>query len=207
MIPMPHGERFNTCTHLGGLVFALVAATLLVGQAAASNDGWRLASFSVFAATMVLLYAASTFFHGTEGLRKAAWARADHCAIYLLIAGTCTPLALVALRGMWGWAWFATIWAGALYGIGRELLWGRGRPPAVALYVGMGWVGMAAAIPIAQRLPADGLVWLLAGAACYTGGVLFYAKDGRWPHAHGIWHLFVLAGTASHCLALRTLLD
>jgi len=206
MISMPHGERFNTCTHLAGLLFALVAAAVLVAEAAASADLRRVASFGVFAAAMVLLYAASTLFHGTQGQAKAVWARADHCAIYLMIAGTCTPLALVALRGLWGWVLFGLIWAAALYGIGRELVWGRGRPPAVALYVGMGWVGMAAAIPIAQRFPADGLAWLMAGALCYTGGVVFYAKDGRWPHAHGIWHLFVLAGTASHCVALRALL-
>ena len=207
MTSMPKGERFNTCTHFGGLLFALVAAVVLVDEAAASANAGRLASFSVFAATMVLLYAASTLFHGSQGSRKAAWARADHCAIYLMIAGTCTPLALVALQGAWGWAFFGTIWASALYGIGRELIWARDRPPAVGLYVGMGWVGMAAAIPVAQRIPEAGSAWLLAGALCYTGGVLFYAKDGRWPHAHGIWHLFVLAGTASHCIALRTLLD
>ncbi|WP_219220118.1 PAQR family membrane homeostasis protein TrhA [Variovorax boronicumulans] len=203
---MHEGERLNTCTHALGLLLALGAAVVLVGEAAASDDAWRVASFSVFAAAMVALYTASTLFHGTRGRAKAAWARADHCAIYLMIAGTYTPLALVALRGVWGWGLFAAVWAAALYGVARELLPPRERPPAVALYVLMGWVGLAAVLPIVERFPAAGLPWLLAGALLYTGGVLFYARDGRWRHAHGVWHLFVLGGSASHCIALRSLL-
>lgn len=203
---MHEGERLNTFTHGVGLLLALAAAVVLVGEAAASDDAWRVASFSVFAAAMVALYAASTLFHGTRGRAKAAWARADHCAIYLMIAGTYTPLALVALRGVWGWSLFAAVWAAALYGVARELLPTRERPPAVALYVLMGWVGIAAVLPIVERFPAAGLPWLLAGALLYTGGVVFYARDGRWRHAHGVWHLFVLGGSASHCIALRSLL-
>lgn len=203
---MHEGERLNTLTHGVGLLLALAAAVVLVDEAAASDDAWRVASFSVFAAAMVALYAASTLFHGTRGRAKAAWARADHCAIYLMIAGTYTPLALVALRGVWGWGLFAVVWAAALYGVARELLPARERPPAVALYVLMGWAGIAAVLPIVERFPAAGLPWLLAGALLYTSGVLFYARDGRWRHAHGVWHLFVLGGSASHCIALRSLL-
>jgi hemolysin III len=204
MIPMQTDERLNTITHLIGLLLAVAGSIVLLNKAAASDDAWKIVSFSVFAAAMVLLYAASTLFHSASGPMKAVWARLDHCAIYLLIAGTYTPLTLITLRGPIGWGLAAAIWTMALFGISRELWFRRQGPPSVVLYVVMGWIGLAAAIPIAQRLPVDGIFWLLLGAGLYTLGIVFYAKDARWRHAHGVWHLFVLGGTVSHYIVFLT---
>lgn len=201
-MPMYKGERFNSATHLAGLMLAMAGSVMLVAQASAAGDVWKTASFSVFGATMVLLYATSTLYHSTRGLLKEICAKADHCAIYLLIAGTYTPFALVTLRETDGWYLFGAIWALALVGIAKELWLGRATAPSVPLYVLMGWVGLAAAGPLVTKLSADGLFWLVAGALLYTAGVFFYLKTGRWRHAHGVWHLFVLAGTMSHFYAV-----
>jgi hemolysin III len=201
---MQTDERLNTVTHLIGLLLAVAGSIVLLNKAAASDDAWKIVSFSIFAAAMVLLYAASTLFHSARGPMKAIWARLDHCAIYLLIAGTYTPLALITLRGPIGWSLAAAIWTMTLFGIGRELWFRRHGPPSVALYVVMGWLGLATAIPIAKRLPVDGIFWLLLGTGLYTLGIAFYAKDARWRHAHGVWHLFVLGGTVSHYIVFLT---
>ena len=150
---------------------------------------------------MVLLYLASTVYHSTRGALKAAWAKADHCAIYLLIAGTYTPFTLVSLRGALGWWMFGAVWTLAALGIAKELIWGR-RWPSVPIYLLMGWLGVVALVPLVRQLHLDGALWLLAGGVLYTVGVIFYAKDDEWPHAHGIWHLFVLGGTASHVVTV-----
>ena len=199
---MHTGERFNTLSHLIGLLLAVAGSVVLVIKAADTDDATKVVSFSIFAVAMVTLYAASTLYHGARGKSKGAWACLDHCAIYLLIAGTYTPLSLVTLGGIKGWCLAGTVWALALLGIGRELWWGRHGRPLVALYVGMGWLGLVAASSIVRELPTGGLVWLLLGAAFYSFGVVFYAKDGRWRHAHGVWHLFVLGGTISHYITL-----
>ncbi|AKJ29621.1 PAQR family membrane homeostasis protein TrhA [Caldimonas brevitalea] len=192
------GERFNSWTHLAGLALAMGGSVVLVQTALHQGDVWKLASFSVFAASMVLLYAASTLYHSVRGDKKAWLAKADHCAIYLLIAGTYTPFALVTLRGPWGWTLFAAMWLTAVGGIANELRKGPHTLPSVPLYMLMGWAGAVAAIPLLERLPALGLSWLVGGGLLYTAGVLFYAKSDAWRHAHGIWHLFVLAGTGCH---------
>jgi hemolysin III len=152
----------------------------------------------------VALYAASTLFHSTRGPRKRLWEKADHCAIFLLIGGTYTPYALVTLNGLWGWLLLAAVWSAALFGIGRELLQAKGAAvkPALALYIGMGWLGVLAAVPLAARLESGGLAWLLAGSVLYTAGTVFYRNRRGFRHAHGTWHLFVLAGTASHFISV-----
>lgn len=195
---MHHGERFNSLTHLLGLALAIAGSVVLIGQAMRTGEALRIASHSVFALTMVVLYAASTLYHSTRGPHKARWAKVDHCAIYLLIAGTYTPFALITLQGPLGWGLFAFEWALALVGIGKELWWGRDTVPSVPLYVLMGWAGIAAWAPLAQGLQDPGWRWLLTGGLLYTLGIAFYALDTRLRHAHGIWHLFVLGGTASH---------
>lgn len=195
---MYHGERFNSITHLAGLGLAVAGAAVLITQAASQGSAWRIVSFSVFAATMVALYLASTLYHSLRGRAKEIWAKVDHCAIYLLIAGTYTPFTLVTLHGALGWWLFGLVWALAGVGILKELVWGRDTVPSVPLYVLMGWLGMAAAVPLVRQLHGAGLFWLVLGGVLYTVGILFYAKDEKWRHAHGIWHLFVLGGTASH---------
>jgi len=148
---------------------------------------------------MVALYAASTLYHSVrEGSAKERWAKADHCAIYLLIAGTYTPFTLLTVQGSLGWGLFAFEWALALVGIGKELWWGRETVPSVPLYVLMGWAGIAVGSRLMDGLQGQGWMWLLAGGLLYTVGIIFYAIDTRMRHAHGIWHLFVLGGTASH---------
>lgn len=195
---MYHGERLNAATHLLGLVLALVGAPALIAQAIAGSDVRKIVGVSIFGITMVALYAASSLYHSVRGASKATWAKADHCAIYLLIAGTYTPFTLVTLEGPLGWGLLAFEWALAFIGIGKELLWGRDTVPSVPLYVLMGWAGVAAASSLMARLPEPGWMWLLAGGLLYTVGILFYALDHRLKHSHGIWHLFVLGGSASH---------
>lgn len=195
---MYHGERFNSFTHLAGLVLAAAGAAVLITRAALTGDAWQVVSVSVFAATMILLYGASTAYHSVRGAAKRVLVKCDHCAIYLLIAGTYTPFTLVTLRGPWGWALFGTVWGLAIIGIVKELAVGRDRVPSVPLYVAMGWLAVIAAVPLVEQLPAEGLFWLVAGGLLYTAGIIFYANDERWRHAHGVWHLFVLGGTACH---------
>ena len=199
---MYHGERFNGYTHLLGLLLALLGAGLLLGRTLPHGDAARIAAALVFALSMVVLYAASTLFHSTRGAARLFWQRADHCAIYLLIAGTYTPFGLVTLQGPWGWALLAAIWSVAVFGIYRELRPGVGAAPSLPLYLGLGGLGVAAAAPLAARLDGGGLGWLLTGAVLYTAGTVFYRNRRGWVHAHGLWHLFVLGGTASHFVAI-----
>lgn len=199
---MYHGERFNSATHLLGLAMAMAGALVLMSQAMQSGDVRKIVGMAVFGVTMVLLYAASTFYHSIRGASKAFWAKADHCAIYLLIAGTYTPFTLVTLKGPMGSSILALEWLLAVIGIAKELWWGRNTVPSVPLYVLMGWMGMAAASSLMKGLPDAGWLWLLSGGLLYTIGVVFYALDTRLKHAHGIWHLFVLGGTACHVFTL-----
>ncbi len=195
---MNPGERLNTLTHLLGLALAVVGSAVLITHAARGGDPRQIISFSIFGLSMVLLYGASTLYHSSQGSPRERWAKADHCAIYLLIAGTYTPFALVTLRGPRGWGLLAFVWSLAATGISKELWWSRASVPSVPLYVLMGWSGLATGVPLVQGLHGQGWVWLLGGCLFYTIGVGFYALDRRLPHAHGIWHLFVLGGTASH---------
>lgn len=199
------GERLNGYSHLFGLLLALPAAALLLAKTVPTGDPARIAGALVFSLSAVALYAASTLFHSTRGRLKRMWERADHCAIYLLIAGTYTPFALVTLQGVWGGLLLAIIWSAALFGIWRELRPAKGNAPQAPplwLYIGMGWVGVLAAVPLAARLDTAGLMWLLIGGVLYTAGTVFYRNRQGFRHAHGAWHLFVLAGTASHYVAV-----
>lgn len=199
---MYHGERFNSFTHLTGLVLAVAGAALLITKSSLHGDAWKIVGSSIFSASMVLLYGASSLYHSVRGKAKKVLVKLDHCAIYLLIAGTYTPFALVTLRGPWGWSLFGVVWGLAVLGIIKELCFGRDRFPSVPLYLAMGWLAVVAAVPLVRELPGAGLVWLIAGGVLYTAGILFYANDERWRHAHGIWHLFVLGGTACHYMAV-----
>ncbi len=195
------GERFNACTHLFGLVLAIVGVPLMLAKTLPGGDVRKIVGALVFALSCVAMYAASTLFHATRGQAKRRWQRVDHCAIYLLIAGSYTPFALVTLQGSWGWMLLAAVWSAAAFGIWRELRL-TAASPSLALYIGMGWVGVAAAAPLVARIEAGGLIWLVVGAILYTAGTVFYVNRAGYRHAHGVWHLFVLGGTASHYAAI-----
>jgi len=200
---MYQGERFNGFSHLVGAALALAGAVVLVVIAARAADPWRIVSFSVFGATLLSLYTVSTLYHSTRGRAKTFFRRLDHCAIYLLIAGTYTPFALVTLRGTLGWTLFGLAWGLAALGIAQEFWLGKGaRLVSLLIYLVMGWMGAVALSPLAASLGPVGVAWLLAGGLLYTGGIVFYAFDERIRHFHGIWHLFVLGGSASHWLAV-----
>lgn len=201
---MYQGERFNGISHLLGAVGALVGAVVLVTLAAQQGDGLKVVSFSVYGATLFLLYLSSTLYHSIKGeQRKARFRRLDHFAIYLLIAGSYTPFTLVTLRGVWGWSIFGIVWGLALLGIVVDSLPNRGRRILpVVIYLLMGWLVLVSLKPLLAALPMAGFWWLLAGGVCYSGGVVFYAFDRRIPHGHGIWHLCVLAGSVCHYLAI-----
>lgn len=200
---MYYGERFNSSTHLMGTVLAAAGAAVLVVLAARLGDPWKIVSFSVYGFMLFALYALSTLYHSTRGKVKRVFQKLDHCSIYLLIAGTYTPFTLVTLRGAWGWSLFGVIWGLAALGIAQEAWLGKGaRVLSLVIYVLMGWLSVIAIKPLTAALTPAGFAWLAAGGLFYTGGIIFYALDARLRHGHGIWHLFVLAGSASHYLAI-----
>lgn len=200
---MYHGERFNSITHTVGAALAAVGGVLLIVLAARSGDAWKVVSFSIYAATLFGLYLVSTLYHSVRGRAKAVLQRIDHCAIYLLIAGTYTPFTLVSLRGAWGWSLFGVVWGLALVGIVQELWLARGaRVVSLVIYVAMGWVGVLGANPLIAALGWDGFLWVAAGGLVYTLGIAFFVTDHRWRYGHGVWHLFVLGGSACHFAAV-----
>ena len=197
---MYHGERFNSISHLVGAALALAGAVLLIVLAARVGDPWKIVSFSVYGVMLVTLYVFSTLYHSVRGPRaKDVLRKFDHCSIYLLIAGSYTPFALVSLRSSWGWWLFGVIWGLALLGIAQEIWLARGaRVLSLVIYVLMGWLAMGVVVPLWHALTPAGFAWLAAGGACYTLGIVFYATDHKVRHGHGLWHLFVLAGSACH---------
>lgn len=198
------GERFNGYSHLAGAVLAVAGTSVLVVLAALRGDPWRIVSFSIYGATLCLLYLSSTLYHSLRGRAKAVFRKLDHCAIYLIIAGTYTPFALVTLKGAWGWSIFGAIWGLAAAGIVQELtLRAKGtRLISLAIYLAMGWLALIALVPLTRALSWSGMAWLAAGGIAYTGGIVFYVYDERFRHWHGLWHLCVLAGSAAHYVAI-----
>ena len=197
------GERFNAYSALVGAILAVAGAAILVTLGALKADPWRIVSFSIYGATLSLLYITSTLYHSTRGRAKNVLRKLDHCAIYLIIAGTYTPFALVTLNGAWGWTLFGAVWGLAVLGIVQELWIAKGaRVTSLVIYVLMGWLALVAVVPLFQALHWSGMAWLIAGGLAYTGGVVFYVYDERFRHWHGIWHLFVLAGSALHYVAI-----
>lgn len=196
-------ELANIITHGIGLVFSIIGFVILLVLALMHGGPWQIAGCAIYGATLVSLYAASTLYHGVPSPRlKRALLIFDHCAIYLLIAGTYTPFLLVNLRGPWGWSLFGVMWGLGLAGILFKL-WFADRFPimSTSLYVVMGWVGVVAVKPILAHVPATGLLWLFIGALMYMLGVVFYALK-KIPYNHAIWHLFVMAGSTCHYFAI-----
>lgn len=197
-------EIANSTSHGAGLVAALVGVPVLIVDAARRGDAAFIAGVSVFAATLLLLYLASTLYHAlAEGKAKRVFRILDHSSIFLLIAGTYAPFTLGVLRGAWGWTLFGAVWGLAIAGIALKAV-GRASHPIVStgLYLLMGWLVVIAADPLVARVPLTGLLWLLAGGLFYTGGVAFFAADSRLRYGHLVWHLFVMAGSACHYFAV-----
>jgi len=200
---MYRGERFNSITHLVGAVLAMAGGILLIVLGARAGDPWKIVSFSIYGAMLLCLYLASTLYHSLKGRAKRIWCKFDHCAIYLLIAGSYTPFALVSLRGAWGWSLFGGVWGLAILGIVQEIWLAKGlRIFSLILYVLMGWLAIIAVFPLIHALTWDGFLWLAAGGVVYTVGIAFYATDEKWRYGHGVWHLFVLGGSACHYVAV-----
>jgi len=200
---MYHGERFNGISHLVGAALALAGLVVLVALASMQGDPWKIASFSIYGASLFLLYTMSTLYHSLRGRAKQVFMKLDHVAIYLLIAGSYTPFTLVTLRGVWGWTLFVIIWGLAIVGIVVDSRHKDGsRAIQMVIYLLMGWLILVAMYPLIQALPTGALALLVLGGVFYTSGIIFYALDERMKHAHGIWHLFVLAGSLSHFLVM-----
>lgn len=200
---MYKGERLNGATHLAGLALAVTASGALISRAAELNvDTRQIVGCAVFAASMIAVYASSVLFHCSRGRRKALWAKADHCAIYLLIAGTYTPFTLIGLRGPWGWGLFAAIWTLALGGVVFKLFYtGRFKRLSTAIYIAMGWLVIVAIEPMWNSLDGFTLGWLLAGGVSYTLGTYFYHRESV-RYSHAIWHLFVIGGSVCHFVSV-----
>ena len=200
---MHRSEIFNSVSHLIGATAALAGAALLVVLAAQDGDVRRLVAFSVYGLSLFFLYLMSTLYHGLRGRAKVVFRVLDHQAIYLLIAGTSTPFALLTLRGEVGWWLFGAIWSMAAIGMLLDALQRNGRRIIpVIIYLAMGWLVLLALDPLLAALPVQGMRWLVAGGIFYTSGIVFYAVDHRYHWAHGVWHLFVLAGSVSHYFAI-----
>jgi hemolysin III len=201
--PQSPGEEIaNSVSHGVGFLAAVAVLPLLV-LGALPHGPMAIAGASVFGASTALLYLTSTLYHAlAPGRAKQVFQVLDHGAIYLLIAGTYTPFTLGVLRGPWGWTLFGLIWCLALAGIILKAMGGIRFPRlSIGLYLGMGWLAIVAAQPLWLRLPGWGLFWLAAGGLAYTAGVGFYAAS-RLRYRHFVWHLFVLAGTACHVVAV-----
>ena len=194
----------NSITHLVGAAFALVGLVPLIVVSAGRGDAWEIAAFTVYGVTLLLLYVMSTLYHSFVGRRKALFRRFDHMAVYLLIAGTYTPLTLVLLGGELGGQLFAAVWTLAAIGITHSALRpdGGGTGLQVVICLAMGWTCMFGIEALLAAFPAGGFAWLLAGGIFYTVGVFFFIFDTKIPHGHGIWHLFVMAGSAAHYVVI-----
>ena len=200
---MDYGERFNGYSHLIGALLALSGAIVLIVVGALQADVWKIVSFSIYCTSLVLLYSFSTLYHSTRGDTKRLFQKLDHNAIYLLIAGSYTPFTLVSLHGPWGWMLFGVIWALAAVGMLQESLLGKKtRKLSLVIYILMGWVALVAVVPLIEALTPTGFAWVAAGGVIYTLGIVFYLYDEKFTHWHGIWHLFVIAGSSVHYVAI-----
>jgi len=196
-------ELANSISHGLGALLSIIGLTLMVIVSVAADDGWKLTSAIVYGSSLVFLFLASTLYHSVPNPKAKGVLRVvDHCAIYMLIAGTYTPFMLINLRGAWGWTIFAVIWSLALFGIFFKLFF-RHRFPKISLftYIMMGWLVIVATSEMLAKVPSGALWLLLAGGLVYTFGAIFY-KWERIPYNHAIWHLFVLGGSTCHFLAV-----
>lgn len=199
-------EPINGLTHLIGALFSIVGLVLLVYFAAIKGTVWHVVSFSIFGASLILLYTSSTLYHllplSERGVR--VFRRIDHIMIFILIAGTYTPVCLVSLRGGWGWSLFGVIWGLTVVGIVLKMFWLQApRWLYILVYVFMGWLAIIALLPLIRSIPIGGIGWLLIGGIFYSVGALIYGLKRPniipgWFGFHEIFHLFTMAGSFSH---------
>jgi len=196
-------EIANTITHGLGTALSVAGLIVLVVRASRYGDIWHLVSFSIYGSSLTILYLASTLYHGCRNPRAKHILRiVDHASIRLLIAGTYTPFLLVSLRGPWGWTLLAIIWGLALLGMAFDILLpGRFRKLTTLSYMLMGWLSIVGLRQLLISVPLGGVVWVAAGGLLYTLGVVFYAWRSL-PYNHAAWHLFVLAGSICHYVAV-----
>ena len=200
---MQTGEKLNTITHFGGALLAVGASIPLLARAFDANGHLGLASTAVYAASLILMYVCSTVYHGSSGTLKVVLQRLDHLSIYLLIAGSYTPFCMLMLHGSAGWILLGIVWGLAIVGILQETRPRSGaRILSMLVYLAMGWSAATMIKPLHAGLGTAGFAWLLGGGLAYTAGIVFYLLDTRLRHAHGIWHLFVLAGSAAHYITI-----
>lgn len=199
-------EMWNTITHGLGVLLSIAGTAILIVFASLKGDAYQIVSFSIYGACLITLYTASTLYHGTKNKRlKAMFNFFDHASIFLLIAGTYTPVMLIGMRGAWGWSIFGAIWGLAIGGIIYKIfLINKYRIISTIIYVGMSWSFIIAIKPALEMVPFNTLLWIFIGGVFYTSGVIFYIKDKK-KIFHVIWHLFVLAGSISHYIAMTYL--
>lgn len=196
-------EITHAITHGIGAILSIVALVLLLSAALHYGNNWHLTSSIIYGTSLILLYCSSTLYHAiTHQSLKRRFRQLDHAAIFLLIAGTYTPFTLLNLRDDWGLVIFALVWLIAIAGVIIELATGlKYKKLSLGLYLGLGWLVLLAMKPMIENVAAPGLWLLLAGGLCYSGGVIFYVWKRLYMH-HAIWHLFVLAGSVLHFLAV-----
>ena len=200
---MYHGVRFNAWTHLVGAALALGGAVWLLILEAQDGTPRKVVAVAIYGVTLVLLYSISTVYHSVRGQAKVVMRKLDHLSIYLLIAGSYTPFCLVTLQGAWGWTLFGIVWGLALVGMLQEIKpRSEARVLSIVIYAVMGWIVLVAIKPLIAALGREGFIWLAAGGVFYTVGIIFFAFDSRFRHWHGIWHLFVIAGSLLHFVAI-----
>jgi len=197
-------EIANSVSHGIVALLAIAAIPILVMAGIQKGGALNIVSHSIFGASLFILYLASSLFHALPvGRIKYIFEVLDHCAIYLLIAGTYTPFMLVSLGGTWGWSLFGVIWGLALLGILFKSFFGIRFPKVSnALYLFMGWIVIIAIKPMMDSVSSVGLLWLLAGGLFYSVGVIFYISSSRWHYAHFVWHLFVMMGSICHFISV-----
>lgn len=200
---MYYGERFNSISHLVGASLALVGGAVLITIAAMSGDIARIVSYTIYAVSLFILYLSSTLYHSVSGSTKELLQKVDHQAIYLLIAGTYTPFIVATLTGTERWWVLGVVWGIAVFGMILDALPRRGaRILPVIIYLVLGWLCVFFPESFLTSMSAASLAGLIAGGVFYTTGVIFFALDSWYPWCHGVWHLFVLAGSISHYVAI-----
>ena len=200
---MNKSERFNTFSALLGAIAAVAGVIWLLALAVRQGDPWKIGSFSIYGVTLILVYVFATLYHGSDGKAKGILSKLDQLSIYFLIAGTYTPFTLVTLRDSVGWQVFSMIWGMAFFGVILDLMPLKGnRVLPVIIYLAMGWLIIIALKPLLRVLPMQGFYWLFWGGLFYSVGVVFYVLDNKVSYFHGIWHIFVLAGSFSHYVAV-----